>query len=292
MSGIYRSFAKINLHLQVVGRRDDGYHELRTLFQSIDLHDLISVTAADAGVELVVAEGEAPSGDDNIAVRAARMFLDEFAPDQGARFELRKRIPMGGGLGGGSSNAATVLRALRDLHGRPDTLSELWPLARKLGADVPFFLVEGTAFGFGRGDEVVPLAELPEEPLWLAAPPLSVSTPEAFARLESLTAQSVASSMVSLLIGEEAASVASVAGRNDFEKMVLDWIPALRELYEALRAAGANIVRLSGTGATMIAIFDRQPRESDLRSQLPKGSLLVAARTLSRAAIAELRIVH
>ena len=159
MPKVYRSYAKINLHLQVVGRRADGYHELRTLFQTIDLHDTVGVELGGEGVRLEVRRGDVPSDEGNLAVRAALAYVQRWAPHQGVRLWLDKRIPVGGGLGGGSSNAATVLLALQDLLGDPAPVGELWSLARELGADVPYFLLGGTALGVGRGDEVFPVRE-------------------------------------------------------------------------------------------------------------------------------------
>ena len=152
MTVICQSYAKINLHLQVLGLRDDGYHELETIFQTIDLADEIALQRTDPGVRLQVVEGDAPSGERNLAYRAATEYLKRWAPDQGVHISLKKRIPVGGGLGGGSSNAATVLRALRTMVQADVDLDELEELAADLGADVPFFLSGGTAVGVGRGD--------------------------------------------------------------------------------------------------------------------------------------------
>src|SRR4051812_33297361 len=122
------SYAKVNLHLQVVGKRADGYHELRTIFQTIDLADVVEVELGPPGVALTVTGADLSAGADNLAHRAASAFLARWAPTQGARIRLEKRIPMGGGLGGGSSNAATVLAALQRLLGAPAPGDELWEL--------------------------------------------------------------------------------------------------------------------------------------------------------------------
>ncbi len=275
----------------MIGRRADGYHELRTLFQSVDVHDLLSVEIADGGVELEVTEGRAPAGDENLAARAARRYLERWAPDAGARIELRKRIPMGGGLGGGSSNAATVLRALQRLLGAPAPPDDLEALARELGADVPFFLVEGTALGVGRGDEVIPLPDLPESEIWLVTPPVEISTREVFARLEGLTPLPLASSIMALVRGGSPRSVADLAARNDLQESVLRWYPRVGEVYESLLHAGASVVRLSGTGATLFAIFDSSDPEPALEAGLPTGTSALKARTLTRVGADRRRIV-
>lgn len=265
----------------MIGRRSDGYHELRTLFQSVELHDLVRLELAGVGVSLEVTEGAAPAGSANLAVRAAELYFERWPPAAGLRIELRKRIPVGGGLGGGSSNAATVLRALDGHFGRAPRAG-LWEAARDLGADVPFFLVGGTALGFGRGDEVVPLEDLPETEVWLITPPVSVSTAEAFARLRDLTAQPLPSSIIALAQGERVRSAAAVAGHNDMERLVLGWVPLLGEVYDSLIDAGASSVRLSGTGASFFAFFDTKTSARDLKARLPEGTIVAKSRTLGR----------
>ncbi len=293
MTGNYRSFAKINLHLQVVGRRADGYHELRTVFQSVELHDLLHLERTDGGVDLAVVEGEAPGGTANLAARAAQAFLGRWAPDAGVRIRLHKRIPAGGGLGGGSSNAATVLTALQDLFAAPAPSAELWALARELGADVPFFLVQGTALGFGRGDEVVPLPDLPEEPVWIVAPALAVSTAEVFGRLENPGSAPLDPRIAAFLQAAGEGGPQELPGRNDLQERVLEWYPPLGEVYNALFEVGATTARLSGSGACFFAFFESErPPLRLLDQRLPPGTLVLETRTLSRAGALQRRIVR
>lgn len=286
----YRSFAKVNLHLQVVGRRADGYHELRTVFQTVDLHDRVAVELAAPGeagtVELTVAGAPGLSaGADNLAVRAARDFQAAFGMSRGVRIAIEKRIPLGGGLGGGSSNAATVLLALREATGVPDRPLELWPLARGLGADVPYFLTAGTALGVGRGDEIVPLPELPESDLWLVLPPFGVSTASVFGALAAAPAgfgAPLAASVLRLAAGEVPPDLASFAGTNDLEAAALGVSPELRGLCDSFRALpGVQWTRMTGSGATLIAGIDA-PAEPAVARRLPEGVRLRRVRTLSR----------
>ena len=177
-----RSHAKINWHLEVVRRRPDGYHDLRTIFQTIELADELEVERAGSGIELEVADGgtELAADRTNLAWRAAELYRERFGDGGvGVRIRLRKRIPIGAGLGGGSSNAAAVLAALARSDGRDPASGELLAAAAELGADVPFFLVGGVAAGLGRGDVIRALAD-PRDPapaVWLAVPP--------FARLDA-----------------------------------------------------------------------------------------------------------
>lgn len=266
----------------MIGRRSDGYHELRTLFQTIDLHDLVTVALGESGIRLVLEEGSAPAGAENLAWRAAAGFLERWgAAGAGVDIGLAKRLPMGGGLGAGSSNAATVLEALRELTGRPRDRAELWPLARQLGADVPFFLVHGTALGVGRGDEVIPLPDLEPEELVVVVPPIAVPTAEAFARLELADARPIAPSLLALAAGAGGRPSELVAW-NDFQEPVLGWYPAVAQVYNALLDAGARVVRLSGTGSTLFGFFEEPPSVGAIRKRMPVGSQVYGAKTLSR----------
>jgi len=289
MARTYRSFAKINLHLEVVGRRPDGYHELRTIFQTVDLHDLLTVEGADV-LELVV-KGEAPPGAGNLVHRAARAFLDRFARGRGARLILEKRIPTGGGLGGGSSDAATTLVALADLLGARPSTDELLEIARRLGADVPYFLTGGTALGLGRGDEVRSLPDLPEETLWLVVPPVHVPTAAVFAALPE-AGGGPDPDVAPILEGRWSGGLALLPGRNDLTATVLAGYPEVRTVYNALIRAGASCVRLSGSGATVFAVFADPVSGEGLSASLPSGTRVIRARTMSRATLEGCRLIE
>ncbi len=269
----------------MVGRRADGYHELRTVFQTVDLHDLIEVEVEGRGVALEVPEGGAPSGAANLAYRAAQQFLARWAPERGVRLTLRKRIPSGGGLGGGSSNAAAVLRALGELLEVQPGADELWELARGLGADVPYFLVGGTALGVGRGDEVVPLPELPEQEIWLVIPPLSLSTSEIFAAAGPPRTQELDAALQPLLLGAAPQAVADLPAVNDLEAVARARVPQLEAVYNGLTRAGATCARLSGSGATVFACFADSKVGETLAAYLPAGTRVVRAWTLNRSSL-------
>jgi 4-diphosphocytidyl-2-C-methyl-D-erythritol kinase len=168
--------AKVNLFLEVRGRREDGFHEIETVFKEIRLCDSLSISPAAGGIDITVEGAELPEGEGNLVVRAARSYLDRFGGAAGLRIRLTKRIPLMAGLGGGSSDAAATLRALRDLL-HPDQPADcLAPLAEELGSDVPFFLRGGTAHATGRGEQLRWLA--PGAPFWvaLAFPPFGLAT--------------------------------------------------------------------------------------------------------------------
>jgi 4-diphosphocytidyl-2-C-methyl-D-erythritol kinase len=287
----WRSYAKVNLHLQVVGKRADGYHELRTVFQTVDLADELTVELGGKGVRLAVEGADLSAGADNLAHRAASGFLARWAPGEGAALSLRKRIPLGAGLGGGSSNAATVLRALQHALGDPAPADELWLLARELGADVPYFLVGGTALGMGRGDEVVPLPELPPRELVLVLPPLHVATNRVFAELAELTARPFDPRIMALVQRGELGWEAFAYAVNDLEAGVFRRWPELAALHADLQATGAA-ARLSGSGSALWVMETTEAVRATLSDgerlpglRWPMGTRIERVRTVSRASL-------
>lgn len=280
---VLASYAKVNLHLQVVGRRGDGYHELRTLFQTVGLADEIELELGPPGVRLEVHGAELSAGPDNLAWRAAERFLARWAPGTGVAMSLRKRIPMGGGLGGGSSNAATVLLGLQELLGAPAPPWELWELARGLGADVPYFLLGGTALGVGRGDELVPLPDLPPREMVLVLPPLHVPTTAVFADLGELTAQPLDPRIGSLVQRSSVDWGLLAHVCNDLERPVFRRWPELARLHGLLLEAGAAAARLSGSGTALWAVWNDPVDFVALRERLGGDCRLERVLTLPRA---------
>jgi 4-diphosphocytidyl-2-C-methyl-D-erythritol kinase len=178
--------AKVNLYLEVLGRRADGFHELETVFQSIELADRVTVaiTPGGQGITLACDQADLPHGPGNLAWRAANAFLAERQEEAGnVHITLAKAIPHGAGLGGGSSDAAAVLRALDQLLPGWNTPAELQATAAALGSDVPYFLLGGTAWGGGRGERLVPLPEMPALPVTVLMPAAMLPTPTVFAAL-------------------------------------------------------------------------------------------------------------
>ncbi len=229
---IVRSFAKINWSLRITGKRADGYHQLETVFQTISLFDELAFRESDT-LSLTCDDLSIPTDDTNLVIRAAR------AVNATAAIDLRKRIPAGGGLGGGSSNAAATLKTLA-----PDR-DDLPELALTLGSDVPFFLLGGTAYATGRGERLTPLPHMSEIPLLLVLPEERVSTREAYARI----------TRYSQPLGIEAyREFASFT--NDFEGPVFALYPRLRSLKERLYGAGAKWAQMSGSGSTLVGAFE------------------------------------
>jgi 4-diphosphocytidyl-2-C-methyl-D-erythritol kinase len=287
-----RSLAKINLDLRVLHKNPDGFHELRTVFQTISLADTIEVEFEPAKRRQVTID-DGLGIPDNLIVRAAHAVLDEMKIPARVHFRLEKRIPMGGGLGGGSSNAASVLLALPVLAGRAVPLDRLTWIGYGLGSDVPFFVNGGTQLGFGRGGELYSLRDIQNQPILLVFPAVPVSTALAYGALgRSLTFTGSSSSInkfqafVWALESERSASAASALSANDFESVIFKQFPQLGKIAARLRKLDAG-VRMSGSGSTIFALFGSEgDREKALRSlsgdRVMEGCRLMEASLVSR----------
>jgi len=261
------AFAKLNLSLRVVRRRDDGYHDLDSVVQTIDLAERLHIELAGRGIsldcDLTIPQGE------NLAARAAARILDEKRAVCGARIVLSKRIPPGAGLGGGSSDAAAVLLGLNRLVPPALSGSRLVALAFSLGSDVPLFLVGGRARVTGRGDRVEPLAGDGSEWFVLLLPPVESSTQEAYARFDRLP--------------PPRPSASASLGVNDLEPALLSLHPELRLHSEAVRGVGARYAGMTGSGAGFFACFGEEAgarrAERDLASAFPEARVVVSRPT-------------
>ncbi len=253
-----RAYAKINLTLDVKGRRADGYHELATVMQTVDLHDTLCLTSTgDGRVEIVCTRPEL-GNEENLAARAARLLRERFSISQGVLIELRKRIPVAAGLGGGSSDAAAVLLALQQWWRLPLSLSELQALAATLGSDVSFFLTGGLALCEGRGERVTPLAALwPQSMRWLLLlkPAISIATARVFQALPASDYSDGSASRDLVEALHEGRLPRPENFHNGLERGVLEHYPGVARAKADLLQAGASLVRLSGSGPTLYAPF-------------------------------------
>jgi len=280
-----RSPAKINLFLEPVRKRPDGYHELVTVMQTVDLCDEVEVEVgcAGRGIELRCDRSDVPAGPENLAWRAAEAFAAESGTEPGVRIGITKRIPVGGGLGGGSSNAAVTLLGLNELSGRPLARRRLARAAASVGSDVAFFLYGGTALCTGRGERVKVLRPAPEFWAVLVMPPISVSTMETYDRLNlGLTnrrsigrmLQSVTRSNVQLLRERL---------HNGLAATVLAGSPSLRGLWEEVVSEGLPYPQVSGSGSTLYGVCCTEAEAAGvsqrLRGRLPGDVVVAVARS-------------
>jgi len=274
--------AKLNLGLRVLYKRPDGYHELRTVFQTISLADSLDVRYTPAAETTVRIDGT-PEIPDNLVERAARLVLEELSLQADVRFVLRKRIPSGAGLGGGSSDAAAVLLALPVLAGRTVPMERLAALGARLGSDVPFFLYGGTALGLGRGEELYPLPDLPAAKGLLVASGIHSSTALAYGDLSrELSAAAVAGKVGSFQRDVWSGVERPVPVENDFEAVVFARHPELVEIRDRLLALGARTAGMTGSGSAIYSLFDDSVALERAREAFPGENSFVIS-FLSRA---------
>ena len=282
------AFAKINLHLRVLGKRADGYHDLDTVFQSISLHDTIEACLVDEPHTILSCNDRGlPLNEANLVARAARALQERFAVKRGARIRLQKRIPMQAGLGGGSADAATTLLMLAKLWEVNCSRDELLTIGARLGADVPFFFYGGTARATGIGERVTPLDDLEQKFLLILKPNANISTADAYRALDERALTSPNSKFILSTSDAKADSdkIDLADLRNDFEVVVFDLEPEIRRAKNALLQAGANAVLLAGSGSAVFGIFDSEDaqRRAIQAFELETGWRVFPCKTLGRA---------
>jgi len=277
-----RALAKLNLDLRVLGKRPDGYHELRTIFQTISLADTLDI-AFTPGRKTAIQLEDSAAIPDNLVARAAVMVLKATRATGSVAMRLVKRVPMGAGLGGGSSDAAAVLLALPVLTGRPLDLPKLAELGQQLGSDVPFFLLGGTAVGVGRGTELFPLPDGPAQNGLVVAPGVHVNTAQAFRDLSPrLTSESQENKIFSFQSHVWGQSVGAPP-RNDFEEVVFQQHPSLAAIKKRLLRAGASVALMTGSGSALFGLFpDRNGISVALQSWSASEAFPVSLVTRSR----------
>lgn len=253
-----RAHAKINLDLRILGSRQDGFHELRTLFQAVALHDTLECVARDGPFGIECAAAGVPLDRSNLIWRAAEALwqaLGRGGPVRDVAVRLDKRIPLQAGLGGGSADAAAALVALARLWRAPASPAQLAGVAAALGADIPFFLAGGTALGLGRGDEIYPLADLPRHWIVLLVPGFGVATADAYRwyDTERDVARSVPPREPQCLPGPWPSRAAEMI--NDLEAPIARHHPEIDQMRTALRRAGAEAAAMSGSGSAVFGLF-------------------------------------
>jgi 4-diphosphocytidyl-2-C-methyl-D-erythritol kinase len=281
---VLRSFAKINLRLHILGQRADGYHEVRTELQSIALHDRLTIRRAPK--KLIRFHCNIPTLDStrNLVVQAAEIFRTKTQTSSGLDIDLEKRIPVGSGMGGGSSNGAITLLGLSRLFGLEIPEQDLLDWGAALGSDVPFFFFGGRALGIGRGSEVYPLEELPKTSVLLAVPDTPMSTADAYGRLSLRLTTRVSASMIPVFCsGFLRDRETGKTQENDFEIVLFDDFPDLRRLKDDWMECGAIAAGLTGSGSALFGIF--RTKQDLARAALAAAGRklrLIKTRTLTR----------
>jgi 4-diphosphocytidyl-2-C-methyl-D-erythritol kinase len=303
MSVTVRSFAKINLGLGIGALRPDGFHELRTVYQTISLHDIIRVhIVRGSGIEIRCEDSRVPKDESNTCYRIADRAMTALKARGRVVIEIEKRLPVQGGLGGASGNAVATLLALELALKKQLPTAKRLRIAAEVGSDLPLFLIGGTILGVGRGEEVYPLPDLPATPCVIATPEIGVSTPKAFADWDAadsspakLTTASPSDRMLEFgrvlsawlsgsQISGKALSGVPAGGRgraetplldlvrtgieNDFEQVVFPRYPELRKVKRVLERAGALYASLSGSGAAIYGLFPAREAADKAASRL------------------------
>lgn len=263
-----RAYAKINLGLQILGKRPDGYHDIETIFHQIDLYDEIDIVHNESGVHFTTDSPNVPADASNLCVRAATILHDLTGAQGGVEITLRKRIPIGAGLGGGSTDAATVLKGICKLWDLDISLQELHLLSSGLGSDVPFFLNGGTAYATGRGEKLEPLNL--SMPYWIVVvtPPVHISTVWAYTNfvLNPHLRRENIKAVVTDGLREPRMLVNKL--RNDFEPLVFQQYPEIMRVKELLVKGGADFALMSGSGSSVFGLFSNEPYAKEITEQL------------------------
>jgi len=317
MPTILRAFAKINIGLRIGPRRDDGFHELRTVYQTVELHDVIRVQAARGiGIEIRCNRPEVPLDETNTCWRVAERVLKILKRRAKITITITKNLPVQGGLGAGSSNAVATMLALEKELEQSLEAAQRVEIAAAVGSDVPLFLVGGTILGIGRGEQVFPLVEMPSMPCVIATPAISVSTPKAFKdwdekfdstshvansklteKSASGTIKKFSTSVFTWLMGTTAGVPAKSGDRgetplldlvragieNDFERVVFPQYPELRDVKRVLEREGAKYASLSGSGSSVYGLFESIEAAEKAAGKLnANGVAAQATRTITR----------
>ncbi len=254
------SFAKINLCLHILGRREDGFHEIVTIMQTISLADRLRFERSSDLTLQCIGNTDLPAGRDNLIIRAAEKLRQRFNISDGASITLTKQIPVGGGLGGGSSNAAAAIIGLVRLWEIKAGFEELAEIAASLGSDVPFFLYGGTALAHGKGTDIIPAEDANILPMLVITPDVSVPTAKAYSLLksENLTIGHPNRILPVCRRALELDTFPVSAMRNDFEAVIYPAFPEILKVRSFLLNCGATHAVLSGSGASVFGIFDNE----------------------------------
>lgn len=262
MTVTIKSPAKINLALDTLYKREDNYHEVKMIMTTIDLADYITVTSLERDQIKISSNAYAffPLNTKNLAYRAAKLFKNHFKISAGVEIYVKKQIPVSAGLGGGSSNAAATLKALKELWNVDCTLEELAMLGAKLGSDVPFFIYGGTALATGRGEIIQTIPSIPKCWVILVNPRIHVSTKEIYKNLDLSKKQPVdVEGMLACIEAKDYRGVCEKIG-NTLEDVTMKQYPVVAEIKKKLEKFGADAVLMSGSGSTVFALVQKEAK--------------------------------
>ena len=270
-----KALAKINLGLDVLGRRENGYHDVRMVMQTIYLYDNVTLQKTDdPGIQLKTNLFYLPVDDKNIAYKAAKMLMDEFKIEGGIKITLDKHIPVAAGMAGGSSNAAAVLVGMNRLFELGLSEQELMERGVQLGADVPYCIMRGTVLAEGIGEILTPLAPMPKCYILVAKPGISVSTKTVYEKLDAHEIENHPD-IDGVLAGLEAGDLQKVAASmgHVLERVTIEDYPIIEEIKDAMKEAGALNAMMSGSGPTVFGIFSEKAVAKQAQQKIKKLGL-------------------
>ena len=269
-----RALGKINLGLDVLGRRENGYHDVRMVMQTVYLYDLITLKKKEEpGIELTTNLSFLPVNENNLAYRAAKLLMDEFGLPGGLLIRLEKHIPVAAGMAGGSSNAAAVLYGMNRLFSLGLTEKELMERGVTLGADVPYCILRGTVLAEGIGEILTPLPPMPRCQILLAKPPVNVSTRMVYEKLDAcqIVNHPDIDGLIRGLQDQDLGKVASSMG-NVLEEVTIGEYPVIDEIKRIMRESGALNAMMSGSGPTVFGIYAGSGRRPESGRRQDKGA--------------------
>jgi len=263
-----KAHAKVNIGLQVNDRREDGYHNIHTVFQELELHDIVSLRKQHTGWKITINDPKIPTDKSNTGVQAYLAIKQQFPQIGGVSISLNKKIPSGAGLGGGSSNAAAVLKGLRELYNLPLIDNDLMHIAATIGADVPFFLSGGTQIGDGIGELLTPINKPIDGYYLLIIPEIFISTAWAYKALKKDLKNEIDRPNFAHFL--EKNNLSKVIFDNDFERIVIPTYPKIGDIKDGLLKTGAKYASLSGSGSTVFGIYDDEAKARKAESHFQK----------------------
>jgi 4-diphosphocytidyl-2-C-methyl-D-erythritol kinase len=268
---VLKSPAKINLFLEVLRKREDGYHEIRSLMQAVDLCDKVRLEKRKEGIRLTTDNPDCPADGTNLAYKAAALLLEQEKIGEGVSIQIEKRIPISAGLGGGSSNAAATLKGMNRLFKLELPETKLHEVASQVGSDVPFFLYSGQALAKGRGEEIEPKAFYKGYWLTLVCPAFGVPTSWAYRNVKiSLTKKRKAINYT--ILGSSLGFFEALPHfENDLEEVVIGKHPTIAEIKGILQNSGAVKASMSGSGPAVYGVFDQKPQAEEVTRKLSRG---------------------
>lgn len=270
-----KALGKINLGLDVLGRRENGYHDVRMVMQTLYLYDQITITKKETpGIELKTNLFYLPVDENNLAYRAAKLLVDEFDVKEGVSIYLDKHIPVAAGMAGGSSNAAAVLFGINRMFDLGLSKQELMERGVTLGADVPYCIMRGTVLAEGIGEILTPLPALPKCYILIAKPPISVSTKLVYEKLDSHEIEDHPD-IDGILRGLEAQDIKKIAAcmGNVLEKVTIEEYPVIEDIKNVMKEEGALNAMMSGSGPTVFGIFDNKHLARKVADKIRKMEL-------------------